>query len=332
MDKDLYKILGVSEDASQEEIKKVYKRLAKEYHPDKNKGDKHAEERFKEISDAYSILGNAEKRKKYDQLRRMGAHEFSSGNGGSWEEIFQHFGGGARGGGSEFSSFGFDLEDLFGSIFGGRRTSGHASAGGFRGSADLQTEVAIPFLTAVQGGRIDLNIPGDATCPQCGGNGRSDGKTCGKCSGSGRIKKSRTVSVQIPAGIEEGTRLRVSGEGTAGIDGTASGDLLINVRIQPHNLFRRKGLDILVDLPLNLAQAVLGSKVRIPTPHGSKAVLTIPAGTQPDTQFRLKGQGIRAARGTGDLLVTAKIKIPANLTEQQRELLERFAKAADLKY
>lgn len=378
-DKNYYSILGVSEDASQEEIKRAYRELAKKYHPDKTRGDKKAEERFKEINEAYGILSDPEKRKKYDQLRKMGAHHFA-GQGMSWEDLIRHFdafqekahardGGGPRFG---FGGFGVDigLDDLFSSFF-DEGEFFRRSRSGRQAGQDIHTEISIPFRKAVEGGPIELTVPQQGTCPTCHGSGAEPGSTvqtcpvcrgtgmvsesrgafaitrpcvncmgkgkviekpCTTCSGTGTVTVARTVKINIPAGIEDGTTLKIAGEGHRGIQGGPPGDLYVTVRVQEDRFFKRKGSNIYVELPLNLAQALLGSRVKIKTPYGNKVILKIPPGTQPGHKFRLKGQGIRTARSVGDMYVIAKVEIPKHLTEQEKELIRKFADLQGMKY
>lgn len=308
-DQDLYRVLGVDEKATKEEIKKAYKRLAKKYHPDKNRGDRAAENKFKEISEAYAVLSDPEKRKKYDQLRRMGAHRFAD-NGASWDEILEQFGARfsrGRSGGFDFSSgsFGADIGigDLFESFFG---------RSGFRGGrareraqgADFRAQISIPLQTAVDGGKVELRVPPD----------------------------DQKIVLNIPPGIEDGTTLRLPGRGHPGAQAGAAGDLYVTVRIAVDSRFRRKGNDLYMDVPLNLAQAVLGSRVSLHTPGGKTVKLRVPAGTQPERQFRLRGLGIRSKTGTGDLIAVAKVRIPRDVSAEAKQHMQKFAALTGMKY
>lgn len=337
--KNLYNILGVSENASAEEIKRVYKKLAKEFHPDKNKGDRAAEDRFKEISEAYSVLGNAEKRAKYDQLRRMGASAYHfAGEGASWDDIFAKMGSGFRtedGGFSfNFSNMGndFSINDLFGSFFTGADFSGKQRSHPTQGS-DIRTAIMIPFKVAFEGGRVELKIPIEAQCSACNGTGHQDSqkKNCPNCGGVGRVKEMQTIAAKIPAGINDGATLKLKGKGNPAPNGRAAGDLYVTVRVQNDPYFKRKDNDIYVEATINLAQVLLGTKIRIRTPDNKHVDLSIPAGTQPGHKFRLAGMGIRSANKTGDLFVTVKVEIPKKLTAKQKELVEKLAKALSLK-
>ncbi|MDZ7266798.1 MAG: molecular chaperone DnaJ [candidate division KSB1 bacterium] len=377
-EKDFYRILGVSEDASVEEIKKSYRNLAKKYHPDRNKGDRHAEERFKEINEAYDVLSDPEKRKKYDQLRKFGAGQFA-GQGVPWEELFRQFGGAARGSGTRFSGSDFDFSGTgfdfgFGDWFSSFFDQGdfiRRSRGGPRTGADIQAEVTIPFETAVAGGQVQVTVPQETVCshcngsaaepgtrievcsycqgrgtvsqgrggfaisrpcPRCLGRGKIITKPCQVCGGTGSRTTSRTIAVQIPAGIEDGATLRLAGQGNAGLAGGAAGDLLLTVHVEEDRFFKRKGANVHVEIPLNMVQAILGTTLRIRTPQGRKVLLRIPAGTDSGRTFRLRGMGIKSARAAGDMFVTVKVETPKNLTAAQRELIQQFARATGMKY
>lgn len=348
MAKNYYDILGVSREANKEEIKKAYKTLAKEYHPDLHKGDKEKEAKFKEINEAYKALYDDKSRANYD---RFGSADSSN------------FGGGQDFSGYDFSEFGFG--DIFEGIFGG----------GFRQrkrrGSDLITNLEITLQDAYRGAEKTIMVNKEETCSKCGGLGaesESDIVTCPSCGGSGFVRrtqrtpfgifsttigcgkcggtgkhirtscsvcdgtgienKNKKINVKIPAGIAEGQRLRVPGEGSAGDYGMPAGDLYVEVSIKPHELFERKGDDLLISVPISFVQAVLGTEVEVPTLDG-EVKLKVPEGTQSHTLFRLKGKGIPHLRGfgSGDEKVRVIVQVPEKLNKKQRELLEKFAEA-----
>ena len=363
--KDYYRILGVSENASADEIKKSYRRLAKQYHPDANPNNQEAAERFKEIGEAYSVISDADKRKQYDEMRKNPFAGF--GRGGTSTTA----GGAGTAGGFSFEDIGDlgGLSDIFESIFSRGKKRGGAQAAA-RGS-DVEYLVEIPFKTAARGGKITITVPiteecatcngsGNAPgtkpqtcpecrgtgiisfgqggfavqrpCPQCYGRGSIPTQPCAVCSGSGQVREQRRIALNVPPGVDTGSKLRVPGQGERGSNGAPTGDLIVNFKVLPDNFFRRDGLDVIVTIPINVAQAVLGSKVRVRTIDDKKVALRIPPGTQPATRFRIPGQGIEKNGHRGDQYVQVKLEIPEELDPESQELLARFAEQAGLKH
>lgn len=351
LEKDYYSVLGVARNASQSDIKKAYRRLAQKYHPDTAKGDKAAEDRFKEVSVAYDVLGNASKRKEYDKVREMAASGV-------------RFGGPGGTGGVRFEDLGFDVGgfgDLFGDLF-GQGGFGRGRGAAPRG-ADLVAAVEITFEDAIGGTTIPLTVSGQApcatcggsgaksgtrpsTCPECGGSGRvsvnqgpfSLARTCQRCGGrgqiveqpcetcrgSGSVTATRTLRVKIPAGVEDGARIRLGGRGEAGPPGARAGDLYVEVRVRPHRFFGRRGADLTLSLPVTYPEAALGAKVKVPTLNGA-VTLKVPAGTRAGRTFRVRGKGApKRGGGHGDLLVTVNVEVPSKVTKEERQLLEQL--------
>jgi molecular chaperone DnaJ len=371
--KDFYRILGVDEKASQDEIKKAYRKLAKSHHPDANPGDTQAAERFKEIGEAYAVLKDPEKRKQYDQMRKLGA--FGFGGRGAAAGPAQPRAGGEGGFSFEDLQGGFgNISDLFSSLFdlGGRRGGGAGPrpAGRERGQ-DVEYVVEVPFLSAVQGGKVSVEVAiteeravcgGDGAepgtdkrrcgecggsgtvafgqggfavkrpCPACFGRGQIPEQACRACGGRGSVRQRRTIQIAVPEGVDTGSKVRLSGQGERGRGGGAPGDLIITFKVQSHRFFRRDGLDIVVTVPINIVQATLGSKVRVRTVSGKKVVLKIPAGTQSGTKFRIRGQGVRKGDRVGDQFVEVNVTVPDKLTDEEQKAMEEFAAAAGLKH
>lgn len=371
--KDYYDILGLSETASDQEIKKAYRRLAKKYHPDSNPNNKMAEEKFKEVSEAHEILSNPEKRKQYDQLRKMersGFTGFGRGEGGrGFEDLFARRGGKGRSFTFEdMGGFG-NIGDLFSNIFDMGQANRRQRWGPQKG-ADLYAEVEIPFDLAVSGGKTAVELkkeevcpvckgtgakPGtsQSTCPECGGSGMVSfgqggfavsrpcprclgrGKIitvpCPQCGGRGQTSARKKLLINIPAGISDGTQLRLRGQGQPGIAGGPPGDLMVKIEVGRHRFFDRRGQDVYCKVPINIAQASLGTKIRVRTIDG-KVELKIPPGTQSGTKFRLRGKGIKANGSRGDQYVEVVVDVPKNLSRRQRELLEEFAKESGLSH
>ncbi|GAC1409293.1 MAG: molecular chaperone DnaJ [Actinomycetota bacterium] len=349
-DKDFYKALGVAENASAAEIKRAYRKLAQKYHPDRNPGNKAAEETMKTASEAYDVLSDEAKRKEYDNVRKM------SRSGG----FRVPSGGGA--GGFNVGAEGFDVSDLLGSLFGGK---GRGRRGGSARAAakgpDLETHVELSFDEALRGTTIAVQVERDVACESCNGTGAQPGSkvsVCGRCNGSGMvgddqgffsfqrpcdschgsgrkiekpchscdgagvIRRAQEVKVRIPAGVNDGSRIRARGQGGPGPRGGEPGDLYVSVHVLGHPLFGRSGSDLTLDLPLTYAEATLGSEVSVPTLDGSVKLKVAP-GTQPGRTFRVKGRGFPKAKGgSGDLLATVRVVIPEQISQEERKILE----------
>ena len=352
--KDYYDVLGVDKNASKEEIKKAYKKLAKKYHPDLNKEDD-AAEKFKEINEAAAVLGDEQKKQHYDQY---GTADFS-GMGGRGFDF------------SDVAGFGFDFGDIFDSFFGGSFRGGRRGPRVVHGD-NLRFDMEITLEEAASGVKKTVIIPRHETCDKCKGLGGTDAKKCPECNGAGaiqqtqrtpfgifsttracnrcngegeivknicehcdgigKVKKSRKLEIQIPPVVEEGTRLRVAGEGEAGDRGGPSGDLYVLIHIQEHKIFKRRGTDLYIEFPLTFSEAALGTTIEVPTLEG-KAKLKIPSGTQPGTVFRMKGKGIKNIHGfgTGSQNVLVNVQVPEKVTKKQKEILKQFDKEAKKK-
>ncbi|MBS3176252.1 molecular chaperone DnaJ [Candidatus Woesearchaeota archaeon] len=346
MAKDYYQTLGVEKNASKEEIKKAYKKLAKQYHPDLNKSSE-AQEKFKEINEAASVLGDEKKRAQYDKFgttEGMGGFQggFSGmGEGFGFEDIFESFfgdvfGGGRRRGPERGGDLRFDLEITLEEAASGIMKSvvipklvgcDHCHGKGAESESDIKTCATCHGRGIVQESRrTPFGIfQQTTTCKTCRGEGKSIERPCNICDGDGRVQKNKKLDINIPEGVEDGTKLRISGEGEAGERGSSPGDLYVVVHVKEHDVFEREGNDILIEVPLTFGQAALGDEVEVPTLEG-KATLKIPAGTQPGTVFRMKSKGIPYLRGygRGDEMVTVQVQIPTKLSKEQRELIEKF--------
>ncbi|TDR73569.1 molecular chaperone DnaJ [Paludibacterium purpuratum] len=346
--RDYYEVLGVNRDASEEEIKKAYRKLAMKYHPDRNPDSKEAEDKFKQGKEAYEILSDSQKRAAYDQFGHAGVDP----NAGA---------GGFRGGGQGFGDFSDAFSDIFGDIFGGGRGGGRSQV--FRG-ADLRYNMEITLEEAARGCERQIRIPAhehcdtchgsgakpgtqpktcatcgghgqvrmsqgffsvQQTCPTCHGSGKQITEPCPKCHGAGQLKTTKTLNVKIPAGVDEGDRIRLAGEGEPGENGGPNGDLYVVTHIKPHAVFQREGMDLHCEMPISFATAALGGEVEIPTLDGM-AKVKIGGETQSGRVYRLRGKGIKAVRGNtfGDLMCHVVVETPVNLTERQKELLREF--------
>jgi molecular chaperone DnaJ len=352
--RDYYEILGVAKTANAEELKKAFRKQAMQFHPDRNPGDTDAEHKFKEVNEAYDVLRDDQKRAAYDQY---GHAAFEGGMGG-------------RGGGQgfDFTSFSDIFDDLFGEFMGGQR--GGPRGGGNRGS-DLRYNLEITLEDCFKGKTAKIRVPTsiaceacdgsgaeagaqpiacptckgagkvraqqgfftiERACPTCGGAGRVIEKPCKVCGGAGRTHKEKTLSVDIPAGVDEGNRIRLAGEGEAGLRGGGPGDLYVFLSVKPHRLFRREGQHLHCRVPVSMTTAALGGSVEVPTLDGGQARITLPEGTQTGKQFRLRGKGMPSLQqsgfgaGNGDLYIQVMVETPVKLSKKQRELLEEFAK------
>jgi molecular chaperone DnaJ len=354
--RDYYEVLGVARDAGEDDLKRTYRKLAMQWHPDRNQGNAEAEAKFKELNEAYDVLKDAEKRAAYD---RFGHAAFEQGGPG-----------GGGGGGGPFGGGGFEdiFEEMFGRFGGGGR--GQRAAAG-RG-ADLRTQVEVSLEEAFAGAKKNIRFATsvsceackgtgaeggaasgaqtcgtcqgsgkvraqqgfflvERTCPTCGGQGRIIKNPCKICRGAGRVQRERNLNVSVPAGVDDGTRIRLTGEGEAGQRGAPAGDLYVDIAVRPHPIFQRDGANILVRVPLRMTQAALGGHVEVPSIDGGRSKVTIPAGTQTGDQFRLRGKGFSVLRSAarGDMYVQVMVETPQNLSPKQRELLEQFEAEAE---
>lgn len=330
--KDYYKILGVARSASADDIKKAFRKLARKYHPDVNPGDKKAEERFKEINEAYEVLSDADKRKRYDTLGPNWQEQFgSSGGRRSYSYSGSPFGF-DTGGGSGFSDF---FETIFGrgAMGGNGRAAGTSGLGGVdmrrRAGDNIEQPVEISFQEAYAGGSRTFSIQSTEVCPTCKGTGEVGSRLCTACSGQGQIPRVKRIQVKIPAGVDNGSKIRVAGEGQPGIGGGPRGDLYLVISVKPDSKFERTGDDLHVNVEIELVKAMLGGEVAVPTPDGRRLLLTIPAETQNDRQFRLTGKGMPRLRGegNGNLYAHAKVMLPMHLSAEERELFEKLARS-----
>jgi DnaJ-class molecular chaperone len=321
--KDYYDVLGTSKAATEDDIRKAYRTLARKYHPDVNPGDNSAEERFKEINEAYEVLSDADKRKKYDQLGpnwKTGS-DFTPPPG--WQGTDVGFDGFGNGFGTGRGSSGFS--DFFESVFGGRRGARAGRGFQMRGQ-DIDADITLTLEEAHRGVTRRVGLDVDETCPTCGGSGTKDGKTCPTCGGGGTVRHHRSFDVTIPPGVRDGSVIRLAGQGEPGASGASPGDLFLHVRIEPHRLFDIVGEDdIQVEVPVAPWEAALGAKISVATLDGNVEV-NIPASTQAGKRLRLRGQGLnKRAGGRGDEYVKVKIVIPPKLTRQEKQLFSKLA-------
>ena len=349
---DFYDVLGVSKSADESSLKSAYRKLAMKYHPDRNPGDTNAEKKFKEVSEAYDVLSNPEKKAAYDQY---GHEAFSGGSGQGFSEGFS----------SGFGSFSDIFEDFFGDMSGRQGNNEQRKKG-----EDLKYEMTISLRDAYTGVKREINFDTliscdscrgsgsskndgisscgscggrgrirasqgfftvERTCPNCSGTGQVITDPCSSCNGEGRVRKNRKIEVSIPAGVEEGSRIRLSGEGASGQNGASSGDLYIFIGILQHEIFQRDGMEIFCNVPISISDASLGGSVEVPTVSGGRAKVKIPAGTQSGDQLKLSGKGMPALRSVsfGDMIITLVVEIPKNLSSRQKELLREFDEESD---
>jgi molecular chaperone DnaJ len=365
LEKDYYKTLGVAESASADEIKKSYRKLARKYHPDANKGDSKAEERFKEISEAYNVLSDDKRRKEYDDTRSMygGGRMHMPGSGGTAGGSYGFDLGDLFGSGT--SSTGGRLGDILGGVFGsGGRTQQQARP---RRGADVETEASLSFGDAIEGTTVALRLAGEGPCKDCRGTGAKAGSVprvcptcegtgqgsrnlgnfafsepckecrgrglvvddpCPTCSGSGRAMSTRTIQARIPAGVGDGQRIKLKGKGAPGERGGPAGDLYVRVHVAPHPVFGRSGHNLTVTVPVTFPEATLGAEIKVPSHRGMPVSVRIPAGTPNGRTFRVRGKGVRRSDGTmGDLLVTVNVQVPKDLGDKAIQALETFREA-----
>jgi len=378
---DFYAVLGVPASASQDEIKKQYRKLAAKHHPDKNPNDPKAADTFKAISEAYQTLGDADKRKQYDQMRQLGAF---GGFGGGPRGAGTRPGGGAGAGVPPQGNVRFEdfdigglggLGDIFSSMFGGgagaRGTTGSARPRGPQRGQDVESTLEIPFRTAALGGKVPVELDLNEECPTCHGSGAAPGaklvtceeckgrgtisfgqggfavnrpcpvclgrgqvptERCPTCAGAGEVRTRKKVSITVPPGVDTGTKIRLKGQGGRGSKNGPPGDLLITFTVTPDRFYKREGVDLIAPVPINIAQATLGSRVSVKTLDGTKVAIKIPPGTASGKRFRVRGQGIEKDGTKGDLIVQVEVAVPEKLTPEQEEAMKAFAEAGGMKY
>ena len=323
--KDYYKVLGVSKGASADDIKKAFRKLARKYHPDVNPGDKKAEEKFKEINEAYEVLSDPDKRRKYDTL------------GPNWQEQFGFQpGAGRRTYSYRGSPMDFDsatgFSDFFEALFGRSSAAGsRTNRNDFRRRVgdNIEQPVEVTLQEAYLGGTRTFNIQSTEVCPLCRGTGEVAGKVCANCSGQGMLARNKRLQVKIPSGVDNGSRIRVAGEGQSGIGGGPRGDLFLVISVKSDSIYERKGDDLYADIDVDLVTAMLGGEVPVPAPDGRRLILTIPAETQNGRMFRLANKGMPRLRGdgSGNLFARVKVVLPMGLTDEERKLFEQLARS-----
>ncbi|MEP6857785.1 MAG: molecular chaperone DnaJ [Gemmatimonadales bacterium] len=374
--KDFYATLGVGSSASQDEIKKAFRKLAKKFHPDANASDPKAGERFKEISEANNVLSDPAKRKQYDEMRRLGAFD-GGGFGGFGGGARSARGAGGRGGAQSINFEEFDigglggLGDLFSSMFGGGETRQSSRSRGPEKGQTVEASLDIPFRTAARGGKVPIELevaeecntchgsgaaPGAQlkTCPECNGRGvisfgqggfavnrpcpvclgkgQVPTEPCPTCHGTGEVRARRKVLVNVPPGVDTGSKIRLKGQGGKGNANGPPGDLVITFNVLPDTFYKRDGLDVIATVPLNIAQATLGTKISVRTLDGRKVAIKIPPGTPSGKRFRVRGQGIQKGDKKGDLIVEVSIQVPEKLSEEQERMMKEFAESGGMKY
>jgi molecular chaperone DnaJ len=375
--RDFYAVLGVGSSASQDEIKKAYRKLAKKNHPDANASDPKAAERFKEISEANNVLGDTVKRKQYDEMRRLGAFDGFGGFGGGGRSSRGAGSYGGASGGQTINFQDFDigglggLGDLFSSMFGGGETRQTTRQRGPEKGESVEATLDIPFRTAARGGKVPIELevseecgichgtgaaPGaslricpecngrgvisfgqggfavNRPCPVCLGRGQVPTEPCPTCHGTGEVRVKRKVLINVPPGVDTGSKIRLKGQGGKGPQNGPPGDLIITFNVLPDKFYRRDGLDVIATVPLNIAQATLGTKISVKTLDGKKVAIKIPPGTPSGKRLRVRGQGIQKGDKKGDLIVEVSIAVPEKLSEEQERMMKEFAEAGGLKY
>src|SRR5215475_8392908 len=347
---DFYEILGVAKSADADELKRAYRKLAMQYHPDRNQGDKDAEQKFKDISEAYDVLKDDQKRAAYDRFGHAafengsrGPGDFAGGFSGGFADIFEEMFGAAMGGGrrqgpSRGNDLRYNLEVSLEDAFRGKQTTVRVATlvhcDTCKGSGAEVGSRPATCRTCHGHGRVRAQqgfFTIERTCPSCQGAGNVIEKPCKSCAGQGRVRREKTLSVNIPAGVEDGTRIRLAGEGEAGRAGAATGDLYIFISISPHQIFQRDGANIHCRVPIPFTTAALGGTIEVPTVDGSRTKVTVPEGTQSGHQFRLRGKGMTVLRSAvrGDMYIQAIVETPVNLNKKQQELLREFEKAGE---